>query len=206
MRTLSIIAACILVSGLFFGAGAQEESGGPGLPGMGLMRGMRGGGRNMHGMRHGGLGMEALGKYRGPNFYLRLRGELGLDDSQVQKIKTIRMELVKQVSQVTARLAVGRAELRDMLDSDNVDLAKVQAKVAEIAGLRSDRIFAGIKAHVEATRALTDEQRKKALDISRMGHGEGRMRPGGGRGMWGAGRPGPGAGLLQDEETEIEEN
>ena len=207
MKFLTVIAASILVSGLFFVAGAQEESGGEGMPGMIFKHKISEmhGGPGMLGMLMGRRGMEGLGKYRGPEFYLRMRAELGLDDSQVQKIKAIRMELVKQVSQAGAKLAVGRAELLDLLDGDNVDLAKVQAKQAEISGLLGDRRFAVVKAHVEATRVMTDEQRKKAQEMPRMGRSGGKMRQGGGRGIWGGGRMGPGAGLLQDEETEIEE-
>ncbi|MFH1068917.1 MAG: Spy/CpxP family protein refolding chaperone [Candidatus Glassbacteria bacterium] len=184
MKTLSLATVLILVSGLCIGAAAQEGGGGQGLPGM---RGMMGGMRNMRGMMEGmqnRRGAQGLlqGKYRGPNFYLKLSSDLGLDDSQVQKIKAIRMELVKQSSQVQSRLIVSRAELRDMLDSDNIDLAKAQAKVTEISGLRSDLLAAGLKARVEATRVLTDEQRKKVREMPRPRLGEGRMRPG--RGGW----------------------
>jgi len=190
MKTLSLATVLILVSGLCIGAAAQEGGGGQGLPGM---RGMMGGMRNMRGMMEGMqkrrrmMQGELPDKYRGPNFYLKLSSDLGLDDSQVQKIKAIRMELVKQSSQVQSRLIVSRAELRDMLDSDNIDLAKAQAKVTEISGLRSDLLAAGLKARVEATRVLTDEQRKKVREMPRPRLGEGRMRQGGGGWMPGGG-------------------
>jgi Spy/CpxP family protein refolding chaperone len=181
MKTLSLTTVLILVSGLCIGAAAQEGGGGQGLPGM---RGMMGGMRNMRGMMGDGQNMRGMlqgllpDKYKGPNFYLKFSSELGLNDSQIQKIKAIRMEWVKQFSQDESKLIVSRAELRDMLDSDNIDLAKVQVKVDEISDLRTDLTVANFKAHIEATQVLTVEQLKKAMEMHRPRLGEGRMRPG----------------------------
>ena len=110
---------------------------------------------------------------------LRLRSELGLDESQVQKIKDIRLETARQASPIESRLEVAGLELRDLLDNPKVDLKEVEGKVREISSLRGELSMARIRARVETMDVLTPEQREKAAELrDRRPAGREEMRPG----------------------------
>jgi len=187
-----------MVFGVFCGAHAQDEDiviAGPGPAGE-----MRGGldkrleiFRSMADRDNEG-GPELMRFRPGPAFLLRHREALDLTREQVDKLKTIRVNLVRQTGALRTDLRVGELELRDMLDDiDKVDLNRAEAKIRALGELRSSLKIAGIKAQVEALNVLSGEQREKAKGLQQqMRHRRPRVLPGPGFGAHPGFGPGPG--------------
>jgi len=193
MRVAPVVVALGLALGMFCGAQAQENElaalpgGGPGLggPGFGprmeMLQRMKGGGED-----EAGPGL--MNGMKGPNFLLREREALGLSQEQVDRLKALRLDMARQVSRLRADLHVGELELHDLLDTEQVDMPKVEAKVKALGELRTGIQLARIKARVEAARVLSQEQKDKALQF---GHDlKGRLLRRFGRGMGFPGAPG----------------
>ncbi|MGH7259212.1 MAG: Spy/CpxP family protein refolding chaperone [Nitrospiraceae bacterium] len=162
---------------------ADEPRGGPMEPGKGY--GEQGGG--MKG-RHGGAGHFL-------RHLLMHQKEIGLSEEQVGKIKTLQFELDKTRIRTEAEIEVAERELHELIRDDKADLAAIEAKLKQGAGLEVNLRLASVKARREAMALLTPEQREKEKaehekmmkmrgerrmkEMEGMGHG---MKPGGGPG------------------------
>lgn len=190
MAVLVGMALALPASGQMMG---QAGQGGPTghMPG-GMMGGMT------HGMMGQGMGpgmREGRGGHRssheGPllSMMLEHKQELGLTAEQERKLRDLRTEFTKDSIRRTADIRVAEIELDSLLEQDKWDVAKIEPKVKQIAGLRGDLRLARIKT-LEAGRALlTAEQLEK---FKQAGH---RMRSPGGPGAMGPGMMGPGGGM-----------
>ena len=163
---------------------ADEPRGGPMEPGKGY-------GEHGEGMkgRHGGAG-----------YFLRHllmhQKEIGLSEEQVGKIKTLQFELDKTRIRTEAEIEVAERELHELIRDDKADLAAIEAKLKQGAGLEVNLRLASVKARRQAMALLTTEQREKEKaehekmmkmrgehrmkEMEGMGHG---MKPGGGPGV-----------------------
>ncbi|MCE5272579.1 periplasmic heavy metal sensor [bacterium] len=193
MRIAPVVLALGLVFGLFCGVQAQEQDiaaipgGGPGLGGTGFGQRME----MLQMLREGGEGEAGLGRlggWRGPTFLIREKEALGLSQEQVDKLKTLRLDMVRQDSKLRADLRVGELELHDLLDGEQVDMPKVEAKVRALGELRTGLVLARIKARVEAAAVLSAEQKDRALKLGK--DRPGRMFHRFGRGLGLPGAPG----------------
>lgn len=86
---------------------------------------------------------------------------LDLSDKQREAIKEIRNTVEKDSIRKRADIQVARVELREMLGKDQVDMDKVEAKLKQIAALKTDMHLAHIKAFQDIKAKLTPEQREK---------------------------------------------
>jgi Spy/CpxP family protein refolding chaperone len=158
---------------------ADEGCGGPGrmrrqrmLPEMLRGRGMFGP------WGHGGGGHE------GPliSMMLHWKDQLALTADQERSLKELRATFGKEAIRRTSEIDVAELELRELLEQEKVDLAKVEAWTKKIALLRADQRLARIKT-IEAGKAqLTPEQQRK---LERLGHDARMSEPG--KGMMGPG-------------------
>lgn len=196
MRSAAAVLAFTMAFGIFCGAGAQDEDiviASPGPAGE-----LRGGldqrleiFRSMVDRDDEG-GPELMRFRPGPAFLLRHREALGLTREQVDKLKTIRINLVRQTGALRTDLRVGEIELRDMLDDiDKLDLTGAEAKIRALGELRSSLKIAGIKAQVEALSVLSVEQREQAKGLQQQRHRRPRVLPGPGFGAHSGFGPGP---------------
>jgi Spy/CpxP family protein refolding chaperone len=139
----------------------RMEHGKPGQGGMdhGMMGGRGMGPEMMCGMGQGHRMMEMahhIGKYL---------AALNLDDQQKKMIDEIKSRTLKETIRKMADIQVAQIELRDLIKQDPLDMKAVEAKIKQIAAMKSDLGIAHIRALEEIKKILTPEQRKKLMDM-----------------------------------------
>jgi len=154
------------------GGPSSEMMGSGGMMGTGMsmmmnMMGMMP--QMMGGMRGGDMEVE---------LYLRARSQLNLSDEQMASLESILLSVRKDRIRKGADIMVAELELNQLLDQKVLDVPKIEAKLKEAEGLRTQVKLSGIKALDGARKVLTEEQRKKVEDLK-----SGQM-------MGGAGGPG----------------
>ena len=192
-----VVASLLVVSLALFAAPALAHQG-PGEGGM-MGRGMMGGGMM------GGMGGDRAPGHEGPliSLMLQMRDQLGLTLKQVQALRDLRVAFEKEAIQRGAEIRVAEVDLREALAEDRVDLARAEALVRKIAGLRAELRLSRIRTLEKGKGLLTPEQLAKFREAGHQmardgmggpggmggGHmGPGMMTPGGPGGM--GGRPG----------------
>jgi len=119
-------------------------------------------------MGHGFMG-RGMGMMGGEQHLLKKLMSLGLDEQQKGTIKTIVRTTQKETIKKRADLAIARLELKDLLDKDPVDMTAVEAKLKQIASLKTDMQLSHIKT-LEAVKAkLTPDQKKKFEEMKEQG-------------------------------------
>ena len=96
---------------------------------------------------------------------LRNRERLGLSDDQVKKLEQLRADFEKLSIRNDAELRVAEIDLTNLLQAQNRDLTKIEAKIREIERLRGDLRIERIRAIEKAKGLLTADQRKKLNDL-----------------------------------------
>jgi Spy/CpxP family protein refolding chaperone len=144
-------------------------------------------GRNNDGYRRGHLrDKNEMGPHhrpRGPKERMffgdpaMMKEQLGLSDTQVEKISDINLNYRKQHLYLKEKLDPKRTQLKRLLLEENVDLTKVRKLLEEIASIQVDMRMLMIKQRLEIERVLTSKQRKKMRQF------KGRGGPGGRFGM-----------------------
>ena len=142
--------------------GMMGMMGQEGMGGMGMMESqtMQ---RMMRGMMGGGMqGMpEGMGRLRPSQVVRMLKAELGLSDEQAKQLTQIFSQATKAGIKQRAEIRIAELELRDLFETDPVDMAQVEGKLKAIEGLRTALRLSLIKAHEQAKGVLTPEQRQK---------------------------------------------
>jgi Spy/CpxP family protein refolding chaperone len=170
------------------------------LPASGQMMGQTGQGGPMGHMAGGMMGREMGSEMRegwgrrsrsheGPliSMVLKHGQELGLSPEQEKKLRDLRTDFAKESIRRTAEIRVGEIELESLLEQGQWDLAKIEPKVKQIAGLQADFRLVRLKTLEAGRRVLTPEQLER---VKQIGH---RMQGMGGPGMMGPGpQMGPG--------------
>jgi Spy/CpxP family protein refolding chaperone len=118
-----------------------------------------------HGKGYGEHGGDMKGRHGGAGHFLRHllmhQKEIGLSNEQVEKIKTLQLELDKTRIRTEAEIQVAERELHEMVRDEKADLAAIEAKLKQGAGLEVSLRLAAVKARREAMALLTPEQREK---------------------------------------------
>lgn len=107
---------------------------------------------------------------------LRFRDELGLSPEQVQALERLRADFQRQAIRGGADLRIAELELANLLNSDQADLAQVEARVREIERLRAELRLARIRTIEQGKAQLTPEQRAKLKSLSGRPHPSGGAR------------------------------
>jgi Spy/CpxP family protein refolding chaperone len=108
-------------------------------------------------------GMEGYFTGAGPylQHLLTHQDAIGLTDEQVQRLKTIQLDLDKTRIRTEAEIMVAERELRALIEDEKVDLSAIEAKLKQREGLATALRMAGIKAKRDAVGTLNQDQRKK---------------------------------------------
>jgi Spy/CpxP family protein refolding chaperone len=113
----------------------------------------------------GQVGMQGMPEGRGmprPSQMVRmLKAELGFSDEQAKQLTQIFSQATKAGIKQRADIRIAELELRELLETDPVDMAQVEGKLKAIEGLRTALRLSLIKAHEQAKGVLTPEQRQK---------------------------------------------
>jgi Spy/CpxP family protein refolding chaperone len=154
------IIAVFFISGLAVdGAGAQMAGGRGKDHGMGMGMGSRGG----MGMWDGAHAMYVI-------------NALGLEDNQSAEVKSILLQLQKEMIKKRADIQVAEVELKEILDKDPVDVKTAEIKVKQIASLKTEAAMMHIQGIEDVKAKLTPEQKKKLAEMMQMrgmGYGNG---------------------------------
>jgi Spy/CpxP family protein refolding chaperone len=126
-----------------------------GQGGMGMM-----GSRMMPGMEGGGM-PEEMGMHRPSQVVRMMKAEIGLSDAQAKQAQELLLQTMKSRIKQQADLRIAEVELQELLEAEPVDMARVEAQLKAIEGLRTTLRLTVIKAHEEAKAMLTPEQRQK---------------------------------------------
>jgi Spy/CpxP family protein refolding chaperone len=172
---ISIFLVFIFISALVSNAHAQMcgcmgEKGG----------GMKEGGM-MDGMGHQDIGMMySMGGMHGGGMMMdddhpmwKHLMSLGLDDKQIDALKALRSNTIKDMIKRRADKQIAGIELKDLLGKEPVDMKSVEASVRKNESLKAEMFLALIKAHEEMKSILTPDQRMRLKEIIKADHGEG---------------------------------
>jgi Spy/CpxP family protein refolding chaperone len=149
------------------------------------------------GMMGGGMmGGDRAPGHEGPllSLMLDMKDQLGLSLQQVKTLRDLRTAFEKEAIQRGAEIRLAEVELRETLEQDQVDLARAEALVRKIAGLRADMRLSRLRTVEKGKAILTPEQlakfREAGHQMARSGmRGHGMMGSPGGPG---GGQTGPG--------------
>lgn len=129
------------------------------------------------------------GPPRMENRFKKVAKELGLSEKQIKELKDHKKDSMRQARRLKLELAEKRDDLRDLLEEEKLDEAKVRklhSQMKEVQNKLADLRLDGI---LKVRQILTAEQFEKfeGMMRARMGPGQGRGRFGG----FGRGGPGP---------------
>jgi len=96
---------------------------------------------------------------------------LGLDDKQMDALKALRSNTMKDMIKRIADKQIASIELKELLDKDPVDMKSVEASVRKNESLKSEMFLAHIKAHEALKSILTPEQRKQLKEMIKADRG-----------------------------------
>ncbi|MFQ5646756.1 MAG: Spy/CpxP family protein refolding chaperone [bacterium] len=103
----------------------------------------------------------ACGNLPSPCGLLAQKDILGLNDSQVTKLKKLKSDSQKAKVRQTADLKILKIELQDLLDKKSVDKKAVEAKLDAIGTKRTKLAKDCINAKLTARELLSEEQLQK---------------------------------------------
>lgn len=161
---IAVIAVCIISGLAVAGAGAQMAGG----KGMGGDMGVSGG---------CGMGMGGGGMWDGAHAK-HIISALNLDENQSTEVKAVLLKLQKEMIQKRADIQVAEIELKEVLGKDPVDVKIAEAKVKQIASLKTEAAMMHIQGIEDVKAKLTPEQKKKLSEMMQMrgkGHGKAMM-------------------------------
>jgi len=135
-------------------------------------------GAMMQNMMQQGCGSMMNRGMMGHQFYLNRQEELGLTEEQVDELKGIRLDHVKQTSEIQADLTVARTELEDLLGSEDSRIGTLEEKIRDVHNLEADLQIEQVRSRIAARDVLTPEQRDQSGSHNR-GMSSGQHQPGG---------------------------
>lgn len=94
-------------------------------------------------------------------FFLCCKKELELSDKQVNDLKSIKMDFLKNRLKTEADLKIAQLELKSLMDEDKTSLKEIESKLRSVEKLKTGLKLSHIKAFREAKALLTPEQMEK---------------------------------------------
>ena len=127
-----------------------------------------------------------FGRGDGPNILAQAEA-LELTSEQIKKIKVMHLDMAKETVRLRSDLELKQLEMRELMSVDEPDLRLIEAKIDEMALLRTELQKKHIEHQLAVRNILTPEQRAK-LELMRgpsMRHhkGQGREHQGRQRGV-----------------------
>lgn len=121
--------------------------------GMGMGMGMMGGGTMQQGGNHPGMGMSLCNP--------RTQTKLGLSAEQKTKMKASCTSMERRSIQEQADMKIMRLDLMTMMDEQNPDVDKIDAKIDEMAKAHAEQMKLHLRSMYDRKNILTPEQQKK---------------------------------------------
>ena len=109
---------------------------------------------------------EVSGEERAPiSLMLRNRERLGLTADQVKYLEQLRNDFAKESIRSEANLRIAELDLTSLLETQPVDMARVEAKIRDIERIRSDLRIARVRSIEKGKAQLSAEQRRKLQEL-----------------------------------------
>ena len=109
---------------------------------------------------------EVSGEERAPiSLMLRNRERLGLTADQVKHLEQLRNDFAKESIRSEANLRIAELDLTSLLETQPVDMARVEAKIRDIERIRSDLRIARVRSIEKGKAQLSAEQRRKLQEL-----------------------------------------
>ena len=99
-----------------------------------------------------------LNRHPGPKHVLELAGELTLEAAQTAAVETVYAEMHAEAVRLGAEILRAEEHLDRRFAHRHIDEAALRAATAEIARLEGELRFAHLRAHLQVTALLSDEQ------------------------------------------------
>lgn len=96
---------------------------------------------------------------------LRHQQEIGLNDEQVGKLRSVALDADRAAIRAAAEQQVSERELRAMMWDAKADMAAIEAKVKEAEAREADVRIVAIKAKRDMIAVLTPEQQTKLKEV-----------------------------------------
>lgn len=96
---------------------------------------------------------------------LRNREKLELSTDQARQLEQLRKDFQKDLIRKEADLRIAEMDLNTLLETQPVDMTKVEAKIREIERFRADIRVSRIRTIEKGKEQLTADQRKKLQDL-----------------------------------------
>lgn len=87
--------------------------------------------------------------------------ELGLSEEQQAKLKELRFKIEKETIALRSKIGIAELELRELLQSEEPDEAKIKSKIDEIGELKSTLRWTRVQGRLQVRNTLTSEQLEK---------------------------------------------
>jgi Spy/CpxP family protein refolding chaperone len=128
----------------------------------------------MGGMRHQNMDMSGGSMMMGDDHPMwKHLMSLGLDDKQIDALKALRSNTMKEIIKKKAEKEIAGIELKDLLGKDPVDMKSVEAAVKKNEALKAEMFLALIKAHEGMKSILTPDQRQRLKEMIKADRGAG---------------------------------
>jgi len=91
--------------------------------------------------------------------------ELGLDDKQIEKLKDIKHDSMKEKIKATADMDILKVDMKSLMHADTLDADKLKSLVSKKYDIKKDLMIKSIDAYAKALNVLTPEQKKIYKDL-----------------------------------------
>jgi len=154
------IISILIVSGFVFGH-MSGDMGYGGMRNSGMIGSCMMSGHGMKG--HGMMGNHSEcpmidGGSGNIDYYLSYKGELSLSNTQVKSLESIRDAYQKENIKKRAELESAQLEFDNLLDEENINLAKVKSLNKKVSDLMADLRYSNIESAVKAQQVLSKDQ------------------------------------------------
>lgn len=101
-------------------------------------------------------------------FFLCCKKDLELTDKQVETLKSIKMDFLKNKFKREADLQIAKLELKDLMDEDKATLKEIESKMRNVEKLKTDMKLSHLQTFRKAKEVLTEEQKEKMEKCHKM--------------------------------------
>ena len=91
--------------------------------------------------------------------------EIGITQTQIDKLRSLKMEATKSQIRNSAEVKILKLDFEDLLNQDNPDVKKIDAKIDEMGKLEIEMKKSMVHSIIEMKSILTDEQLEKLQEL-----------------------------------------
>jgi hypothetical protein len=101
-------------------------------------------------------------------FFLCCKDKLELTDKQIETLKSIKIDFMKNKFKMEADLRIADLELQSLMQDDKATLKEIETKLRTVEKLKTDMKLSHLQALKKAKEILTEEQKEKTKECHKM--------------------------------------